>query len=381
VPATDRAVKVAAAEVAAIAAPGVGRKLSIIELTTLVIAIVVAVGAARIAEPFLVPVVAGILLSYALRPLVTLLERGRVPRVVAAALVMSVLVGLLTAIGYTIRDDVTAAVAELPGAARKLRIAVTQSASEPGPMTHVKEAAKELDRAAAEASGSRPVAAPPPDRVVSQVQTFVEAQYAKAMTVVTEIVFALLLAFFLLASGDTFRRKVAKLAGDSLARRRVTVEVLNEIDAQVQRYLWTLLFANALIALATWGAMALLGLPNAGMWGAITGVLHVIPYAGAALATFGIGVAMFLHSGSIASALIAMAVVAVIATLIGIVYLSWLQGRASRMNAVAVFIGVLFFGWLWGGWGLLIGMPILAVLKSISDRVDSMRPVSELLGA
>jgi len=275
---------------------------------------------------------------------------------------------------------VSAAVAELPGAARKLRLSINES-TQPGPMTHVKEAAKELDRAAAEASGAKPAPAPPPDRVVSQVQTFVEAQYAKVMAVVVEALFALLLAFFLLASGDTFRRKVAKLAGDSLARRRVTVEVLNDIDAQVQRYLWTLLVTNALIAVATWGSLAVLGLPNAGMWGAITGVLHVIPYAGAAVATAGIGVAMFLHTGSVASAVVAMLVVAAIATLIGIVYMSWLQGRASRMNAVAVFIGVLFFGWLWGGWGLLLGLPILAVVKSISDRVESMRPVSELLGA
>jgi predicted PurR-regulated permease PerM len=213
------------------------------------------------------------------------------------------------------------------------------------------------------------------------VQTFVEAQYAKAMAVSTEIVFALLLAFFLLASGDTFRRKVAKLAGESLARRRVTVEVLNEIDGQIQRYLWTLLVVSVMIGLATWGALWMLGVPNAGLWGAITGLLHVIPYAGAAVATFGIGVAAFLHTGSIASALIAMAVVAAIATILGIVYLSWLQGRASSMNAVAVFIGVLFFGWLWGGWGLLIGLPLLAVVKSISDRVESMRPVSELLGS
>lgn len=370
----------AAAEVAAIAAPALAPQLTIIELTTLLIAVVVAIAAARVAEPFLVPVVAGILLSYALRPLVTLLERGKVPRVAAAALVISVLVGLLSGIGYAIRDDVSAAVAELPGAARKLRLSINES-SQPGPMTHVKEAAKELDRAAAEASGAKPAPAPPPDRVVSQVQTFVEAQYAKVMAVVVEALFALLLAFFLLASGDTFRRKVAKLAGDSLARRRVTVEVLNDIDAQVQRYLWTLLVTNALIAVATWGSLAVLGLPNAGMWGAITGVLHVIPYAGAAVATAGIGVAMFLHTGSVASAVVAMLVVAAIATLIGIVYMSWLQGRASRMNAVAVFIGVLFFGWLWGGWGLLLGLPILAVVKSISDRVESMRPVSELLGA
>jgi predicted PurR-regulated permease PerM len=260
-------------------------------------------------------------------------------------------------------------------------VSITQSSSQPGPISHVKEAAKELDRAAAEASGAKPAQAPPPDHVASQVQTFVDAQYAKAATVLTEVAFALLLAFFLLASGDTFRRKVAKLAGESLAKRRVTVEVLNEIDAHVQRYLWTLLAVNAMIGFATWAALAMLGLPNAGLWGAVTGVLHVIPYAGAAVATFGIGIAMFLHSGSIASALIAMGAVAAIATVLGIVVLSWLQGRASRMNAVAVFIGVLFFGWLWGGWGLLIGLPILAVLKSISDRVESMRPVSELLGA
>lgn len=373
-------VSAAASELAAIAAPALEPKLTIIEMTTLLIAIVVAVAAARIAEPFLVPVVAGILLSYALRPLVTVMEGWKAPRLLAAALVMSVLVAILTAIGYAIRDDVNAAVAELPGAARKLRVAMAESSSVPGPMTHVKEAAKELDRAAAEASGATPTPAPPPDHVVSQVQTFVEAQYAKAMAVFTEIAFAMLLAFFLLASGDTFRRKVAKLAGDSLARRRVTVEVLNEIDAQVQRYLVTLLTANALIAVATWGALALLGLPNAGMWGAATGLLHVIPYAGAAVAAIGVGVAMFLHSGSVAPALAAVGVVVVIATLIGVGFMSWLQGRASRMNAVAVFIGVLFFGWLWGGWGLLLGLPILAVLKSISDRVESMRPVSELLG-
>jgi predicted PurR-regulated permease PerM len=160
----------------AIDAPALAPKLTIIEITTLLIAIVVVIGAARIAEPFLVPVVAGILLSYALRPLVSRLERVKVPRVAAAALVMSVLVGVLSAIGYTIRDDVSAAMAELPGAARKLRLSINDSASQPGPMTHVKEAAKELDRAAAEASGGKPVVAQPPDRVASQVQTFVEAQ-------------------------------------------------------------------------------------------------------------------------------------------------------------------------------------------------------------
>ena len=99
------------------------------------------------------------------------------------------------------------------------------------------------------------------------------------------------------------------------------------------------------------------------------------------MAAIGIGVAMFLHSGSLVLTALAVFVVIVIATLIGMVYSTWLQGRASRMNAVAVFVAVLFFGWLWGAWGLLLGLPILAVVKSISDRVESLNAVSELLSA
>jgi len=363
--------------------PGVPAKLTAIEIATISVAIVVTVGAAKIAEPFLVPVVAGILLSYALRPVVTALEGWHVPRMAASMVVISVLIALLAAVGYAIRDDVGAAVAELPGAARKLRMAVAESNRDaPGPMTHVKEAAAELDRAAAEATGkaATPAAAAPPSGMAAQFQSFVEEQSGKAMVVLSEVVFAMLLALFLLAAGDTFRRKVARIAGESLARRRVTVEVLNEIDSQVQRYLVTLLVANIMIGLATWGALAAMGLPNAGMWGAVTGILHVIPYAGAAVATAAIGVAMFLHSSSIGLAIAAMVVVGTIATAIGIALTTYLQGRASRMNAVAVFVSVLFFGWLWGGWGLLLGFPLLAVLKAVSDRVESMHAVSELLG-
>lgn len=373
-------------EIAVVAAdvPAVTPKLPAIEIAVMIVAVLAVIAAARVAEPFLVPVVAGILLAYALRPVVAKLEDWRVPRMLAAALVIVVLAGGVSAAGYAIRDEFNAAVAELPGAARKLRIAVTESArASPGAMTHVKEAAAELDRAAAEATGkpAAPTARTPVEGVAMQFQTFVAQQSGSALEVLSEIVLAVLLAFFLLAAGDTFRRKVAHLAGESLARRRVTIEVLNDIDTQIQWYLLTLLITNVLIALATWGALLFLGLPNAGMWGAVTGLLHAIPYAGTVIAAAGIGLAMFVHSGTLPQALLAAGVVIAIAMVLGVGFMTWLQGRASSMNPVAVFIGVLFFGWLWGGWGLLLGLPILAVVKSISDRVESLHPVSELLGS
>jgi predicted PurR-regulated permease PerM len=299
-----------------------------------------------------------------------------------AALVIVVLVGVVSATAYVVRDDLNAAVAELPAAARKLRLAAVNAARQPeGPMTHVQAAAAELDRAAAEAAGKRaPAVEPPSSNMAGQLQSLIAEQSAKALVVMSEVALAILLTFFLLAAGDTFRRKVAHLAGESLARRRITVEVLNEIDAQIQAYMGTLLVANGLIALTTWGALAALGLPNAGMWGVFAGVLHFIPYAGTVITAAAVGVAMFVHSGSFSEAAIAATLVMGLALFIGMVLMTWMQGRASRMNPVAVFVGIIFFGWLWGGWGLLLGVPILTVVKTVADRVDALHPLAELLG-
>ena len=57
----------------------------------------------------------------------------------------------------------------------------------------------------------------------------------------------------------------------------------------------------------------------------------------------------------------------------------WLSSRAGKLNPVAIFTGVLVWGWLWGAWGLLLGMPIMMVVKAVCDRADSPKPVSELL--
>ena len=195
--------------------PAAAAKFTAPQIAIIVVAIIVTIGAARIAEPFLVPVVMGILFSYMLRPLVSLLERIHLPRAAAAALVIAVLVSVVGTTGYLMRDDVNGAVAELPVAARKLRQVVADGARQsPGPMTHMKAAAAELDRAAAEASGKPSAApAPPVAGVSAQFQDFVTQQSGKALAVLSQIMVALLVAFFLLAAGDTFRRKVAKIAG------------------------------------------------------------------------------------------------------------------------------------------------------------------------
>lgn len=352
------------------------------ELALVVLAIVAVVAGAKAAEAFLIPVTAGILIAFALKPLVNGLEHLRIPRPVGATFVLVALTGLFVGAGTLVRDDTASALAELPDAARKLRIAARETARKPeNPIGHMRAAAAELNRAADEAVGTPHPATPPlAGTTVGALQAWSAAQPSRVFTAVADLGLAALLALFLLAAGDTFRRKIVQLVGPTLSARRVTVEILDEIDTQVQRYLLVMLVTNVLIAIGIWLLLMAVGMERAAMWGAIAGVLHIIPYAGTALTTLAIGIAAFLQFGSLGAAAATGAAVLLLSVAIGVGLVTWLQGRASHMSAVAVFVALLFFGWLWGAWGLLLGAPLVAIFKTIADRVPALAPFGALLG-
>ncbi len=360
--------------------PALPRRQRATVTALIVLATLAVLTAAKLASAFLVPVVVGMLASYSLKPLVGWLERLHVHRALGSAVVLLVIAGLVGGGVFLLRDDAVSALANLPDAARKIRLAAHENAQEPpGPMGHVREAAAELNRAAAEATGGRtpaPNASPPPNAL----QRWVSDQSAKALDVVVDIGIAGLLAYFLLAAGDTFRRKVVHLAGPTLAARRITVEILDEIDAQVQRYLMTMLVLNTLIGIATWAILLGFGVDHAVLWGVFAAIVHIIPYAGSALTIVMTGIATFVQYGDVVRALGVAALVGIGATLIGMGLSAWMLGRAFRMNAVAVFVALLFFGWLWGGWGLIVGVPLLAVAKTTADRIPALERLASLLG-
>jgi predicted PurR-regulated permease PerM len=148
----------------------------------------------------------------------------------------------------------------------------------------------------------------------------------------------------------------------------------------VQRYLLSVLMSNALLGIVTWLAFEALGMEQAGVWGVAAGVLHFVPYLGPALLAFASGMAGFLQSDSLLFAFTISGVSLLVAGAIGFAFMTWLQSRFARVNAAVLFIALLFFGWLWGIWGLLLGAPLVAIIKVICDRVESLKPVGELLG-
>jgi predicted PurR-regulated permease PerM len=352
-----------------------------------VLAVIALVAALYLARAFVVPLLIGILASYALSPMVEWLKAIRVPRPVGAALVLAALVGGSSWVSISLSDDAAAIIEKLPEAARKLRQKLSaERTSGPTALQNMQEAARELEGATAEATGEkkRPAARTGSVRdtePTAWLRDFILAQSALVIAVAAQAPIVILLAYFLLASGGHFRRKLVQLVGPSLSRKKDAVRILEEIDQQVQRYLFAMLLSNTLLAVVTWLAFEALGMEHAGLWGAAAGILHFVPYLGPALIFVASAVAAFLQFGTLFNAFAVAGASLLAAGVVGLVFMTWLQSRFARVNAAVLFIALLFFGWLWGIWGLLIGAPLVAIIKVICDRVDSLKPAGELLGS
>jgi len=248
----------------------------------------------------------------------------------------------------------------------------------------VQKAAAQLEQAANDASPTTPPARGV-QRVVIEKPRFDIRDHLWSGTIglaslIGQIVVVTFLTYFLLLSGDTFRRKLVKIAGPSFSDKKITVQAMDEITMQIQRYLLVQLVASVLVGLTTGLAFRALGLEHAVVWGIAAGILNLIPYIGSIVVTGAAALVAFLQFGEINMALAVAGASLLIHTVVGNLLVPLLTSKASQMNPVAVFIGVLAWGWLWGVWGLLLGIPILMVVKAICDRVDHLKPVGELLG-
>ncbi len=351
-------------------------------LAVSVLTIIALVCALYLARGFFVPLLIGILASYALHPLVDWLEARRVARAIGAALVVATLIGGFSWVGYSVSDEAQALIEKAPEAARKLRHYLGSHAGAPSALQNVQDAAHELAGAVAEA-GAKPNARAPATAQAAEptwLRDYTLAQSALLVTVAAQTPIVLLLTYFLLASGAHFRRKLVQLVGPSLTAKKDAVRILEEIDVQVQRFLLTVLVSNALLGIVTWLAFLAMGVDEAAAWGFAAGVFHFVPYLGSALIALGTGVAAFMQFGSVLYALAVAGVSLLVSGLIGFAFMTWLQSRFARVNAAVLFIALLFFGWLWGVWGLLLGAPLVAIAKVIFDRVEALKPAGELLG-
>jgi len=347
-----------------------------------VIALIAVVFALDWAQSFFISLLIGVLLSYTLSPIVVWLHKKlKLPRLVGSTIVMLTLIAGLSAAAYGLRGEVQSIIDELPVAAKKISRGIASMQNNRSNMQVMQKAANTVERAT---SGIAPSSGQGAMHVIVDSPPFRigDLLWAGSLGVfgfLAQAAMVIFLAYFLLLAGDTFKRKLVKLAGPTMARRKITVQILDEINYSIQRYMFMLLITNTLVGLMSWGVFHWLGLQNSGAWAVASGFLHVIPYFGTLLTAVVTGLAAFIQFNSIAMAIIVAAASIGIAVVVGVFITTWMIGRIANMNAAAVFISLLFWTWLWGVWGILLSVPIIVIIKVVSQHVEQLHPLAELL--
>jgi predicted PurR-regulated permease PerM len=319
------------------------------------------------ARELLIPTALGLVLAASVHPLVTFLERRRLPRPVASAVGALVAVLVLAGIGLLLYDRLSSFMDELPGYQDRL--------------DHLRESLRRhVTRLQVQ---SEKLVAPP--RQPGQVRVQEGVPWAALLVgtasgaagLIADAAVVVFVLYFALADGPRYRQKLLARAG--LARDR-TLKALDELQRDVEQYLLNRVMLNAILGVVMTVAYALYGLDHAAIWGITTALLHFVPYVGPAVGfVLPTAMAILQYDGSLARiagvAAIYLVLVSVQGNLVDPIFL----GKQLRLNALAVFLGSLFWFWLWGPVGLFLAVPLLSTIRILCKQLPRFDVVAELL--
>ncbi len=366
--------------------PAVNDPIQVKSVALVVIMTIAIVFALDWAQSFIITMLLGILLSHTLNPIVIWLERIKIPRVIGSTVVILAVIGGIIFTAYALRGQVQSIITKLPEAATKLTSSFATKRGDPlTSLQKVQIAANQMETATSSVENTNASRKKSTMHVVIDERKFKMSDFLWRGSLgffgfLGEAITMIFLAYFLLISGDIFRRKMVRLTGPSLSRKKITVNILDEINHSVQRYMFMLLVTNVMVGLLMWVALRMIGLENAGAWSVAAGFMHLVPYFGPVITAAATGMAAYMQFDSLLIAFTVAGISMLIATIIGVFVTTWMTGRIAKMNPAAVFISLLFFAWLWGLWGMLLGIPIIVIVKVICEHIEQFQPIAELLG-
>jgi predicted PurR-regulated permease PerM len=314
--------------------------------------------ACYVASEIVLPIVLAFVLSLVLQPAMRVLERVRLPRGVAAMLVILVLFGTLGGLGTALSGPAASWAQKLPTGIPKLQERLS-FLSRP-----IAAFQKFADQAQGLAQGDAPKAVPVAvqgsglsDRLLTGTRSFASA-----------LLETVLVLFFLLVSGDTFLRRLVEIL-PRFKNKRQAVDISQQIESDVSAYLFTITIMNLAVGVATGTVMAICGVGDPVLWGTVAFLLNYIPILGPML-----GVVVFLLAGllsinSLWAAFLPAGLYLLIHLVEGETATPMLLARRFTINPVLVILSLVFWYWMWGVPGAVLSTPMLAITKIICDRI------------
>lgn len=331
------------------------------------------------AASVVITILTSLLVALALEPLVQLLgRRARLSRHPASLIVVFLAVALVYGLLYLVYSSAQQLLSDLPRLVAQVRDApvVQRMADEVRRLTEsLREAGKSIAPAAPAPADARPAV------VLREGKSWAEAviqNLGSVTTVLFSLSFIPFLVYFVLADKERLTRRTRELFPRE--HQETAGAVIHAIERMMQKFLVGNTIIAGVLCAVTSLAFLLVGLPYWLALGILSGTLSMIPYLGLVLALLPplvVGLVTFSSGGPIA---VIVTVVVALHLLAANLLVPKLVGKGVRLNAVVSTVAVMFFGWLWGGMGLILGIPIVAVVKCVMDNVPATQAVGRWLG-
>jgi predicted PurR-regulated permease PerM len=323
------------------------------------------------ARDFILPILLAWILSSLLAPIVRLFKRVRIPEPLSALFIILTLLGTLSLGAYRLSDPAAEWIQKAPESLSGVRAKLQRIMR---PVQGVQETTKEIEKMTTLGKDEEATA------VEIKKPGLGEVVLSRAKNFLLAGGVTLVLLYFLLASGDMFLLKLVKIL-PTLENKKRAVEIYRQIEADVSTYLAVVTLINIAFGCVIGFSMYLLGMPNPVLWGVMAAVLAYIPYLGSLIGIGTVTVVAILTFDEIFRIIMVPAIYFVLDTIEANLVSPMILGRRLALNPVVIFIWLIFCGWIWGITGALLAVPLLAIIKIISDQVEQLAPIGEFLGS
>jgi predicted PurR-regulated permease PerM len=335
----------------------------------------------------LIPIALAVLLSILLAPLVTLLQRIRIPKVAAVISTVTLAGMVLAVIAALVASTVTNLAADLPSYETSLREKAQNLKAMTSGGGTLERAANVLEdlRVELEKPDLKPAEPVPQKPVPVEIQE-TTGPFTSLVSIVglivhplTQLGIVVLMVTFILIYREDLRNRLIRLAGTGDIHRTTTA--IDEAGQRLSRLFMTQTLINASTGAFIGTALFIIGVPGALLWGILTMVLRFIPYVGTILASvLPIIIAAAVGDGW-TLALITFGIIIVTEIIVGQVLEPLFFGKTTGLSPVAIVASAAFWTAIWGPIGLVLATPITIVLLVIGRHIEALQFLEVLLGS
>ena len=321
------------------------------------------------ARDMLVPIAIAVMVYLLLSPAVRGMAKGGIPPAAGAGIVLLAFVVGIAFLVYSLASPAAEWFDRMPQIARELQ----------DKLEALRKPVEDVTRASQQVEDMADMGPQSAQEVVIRGPGLLEQVAGQVGEIAVALAVMLILAYFLLASGELIRYKLVRVS-PRLQDKKLALHVAAEIETQVSRYLLIVTLVNIGVGVCVGIGMTVIGMPNPLLWAVMAAFLSYIPFVGSWVGIGSLAVVAVLSFDDLGQAAFAPAIYLVVHMIADNFIIPAVLGRRLTLNPVAIVLSVILWGWLWGVPGALLAGPILITVKVLGDNIPSMVSIGEVLG-